>query len=51
MGPQYQPVIQFQQDNNYMKEEFQKENLLDKAKALIEQNKIAEAVLCLEAEV
>ena len=43
--------IVFQQDNEYMAEEFKQQSLLGKAKQLIEQGKIQEAVLCLEAEV
>ena len=45
--------IVFQENNKYMKQEEGKEkiNLLAKAKELIEQGKIQEAILCLEAEV
>ena len=51
MGPMQNQQIMFQDDNKFQKEEFKGENLLEKAKALIEAGKIQDAVLCLEAEV
>ena len=52
MGMMGQPnTIQFQAENKYQGEEFKDQNLLEKAKQLIEAGKIQEAILCLEAEV
>lgn len=53
LGPQGEKIIQFQADNKYMAKEgeTQMEGLLEKAKQLINEGKIQEAILCLEAEV
>ena len=44
-------VIDFVKQNPYMDEAATTENLLNKAKELIEQQKMQEAIMCLEAEV